>query len=375
MSKVYYIDPQSYNNLSVYDYKLLSHVQGHEIIYYYCDQYQLKDYPAKISRCRFHYNKYNNSLLKAISYFFTMVGIYIDVCRECPNIVHIQWIRLYYIDYMFAWLLKRRGTKVVFTAHNILPHVPSRFDHSHYRGYYSLVDSIIVHDHKTRDDLSFQMQVKKSKIHVIHHGILDTEVSELDLINRKNQLCKDLNITSDQLVFSCLGVHKPYKGTQEVVNVWSSTPELYSNPKCKLLIIGRRFNIDYSPVSSLNNVYILEKMVSDLDFEAYLSLSSVVMLTYHKISQSGLLFSAVNRGVPVMISEVGGMPEVLSVGKIGWNIGAMTEENLHRCLKTLIENPQEIEDCRNNKSAFMQVRKSYDWSSIGQCTSKMYASI
>jgi len=372
MSKIYYIDPQSYNNLSVYDASLLGNIPDQEMVYYYSDLYQLSSLPDCTCRCYFHYSNYRCGLRKALSYAGSMLRVFCDAWRERPAVIHIQWIRLWYLDYLIAWLLRRRGIKIIFTAHNILPHVRRPSDFGQYQKYYRLVDGIIVHDNRTRLDLSSQMQVDLQKITVVHHGVLESQIPAEEAKARASELRKELDIRPGQIVFSCLGIQKAYKGTQEVVNVWASTPGLRDNPNCRLLIVGRKHDVDYVPVEGLPNVYTWDGMLSDLDFEAYLELSSVVLLTYRRISQSGLLFSAVNRCVPVLISDVGGMPEILDSGNIGWNMGALSEPELARWMQYLSEHPEEIEARRADKEAFLTIQHNYKWSVIGPQTSDLY---
>lgn len=374
-TKIYYIDPQSYNNLSVYDFSLLNNVFGQEIVYYYSDLYQLPTLPKCENRCYFHYSNYKSGWKKALSYAWSMLKLFCDAWRERPAVIHVQWFRLWYVDYLFSWLLRRRGVRFVFTAHNILPHVQRPSDPKQYRKYYHLVDGIIVHDQRTREDLIAQMQVDASKVFVVHHGVLESQIPAVEVKRRAEDLKQELKILPGQVVFSCLGIQKAYKGTQEVVNVWAATPALRDNPNCRLLIVGRKHDVDYSPVEHLQNVYTLDGMLSDLDFEAFLELTSVVMLTYRRISQSGLLFSAVNRGVPSLISDVGGMPEVLSVGNVGWNMGLLSEPELARWMQYLSEHPEEIAARRKDRAAFHTILHSYDWSVIGAQTSKLYNTI
>ena len=175
------------------------------------------------------------------------------------------------------------------------------------------------------------------------------------------------------MVFSCLGVQKAYKGTSIVIDTWANNTELNTNPDIHLLIVGRSHGIDYTPIIKFSNVYILDQMISDLDFDAYLHLSSVILLPYIKISQSGLLFSAVNQHIPVLVSDVGGLTEPLSYGNIGWNIGAPTKENLQNHMLELVRRPDVIEEIKNNRKEFDKVREVYSWESIGEKTSRLYS--
>lgn len=370
---IFYIDPQSYNNLSTYDFLLLKNVHGHNVTYYYSDQYQLDTLPVNNSKCYFHYNKKKSGIAKGLSYLWSIIRITVDAITHRPDIIHVQWLRVWHIDYVFAMLMHIMGIRLIFTAHNILPHVTRANDEKHYRKYYKLVDNIIVHNNRTRKELAEQMGISEDKIKVIFHGILKSDVDNYDIERRADELKEQLHIKPSDIVFSCLGVQKKYKGTSLVVQTWADNPELNTNPNIHLLIVGRMYGIDYTPIKKYSNVYILDEMISDLDFEAYLRLSSVVLLPYIKISQSGLLFSSVNRNTPVLVSDVGGLTEPLKYGKIGWSIGAPEKDNLQRNMLKLVRNPNMITALKDNYKEFEKVKAIYDWETIGQQTYNLYS--
>lgn len=371
--KVFYIDPQSYNNLSEYDFSLLSNVHGHDITYYYSDQYQLSTLPGYNNKCYFHYSTKKNSITKGLSYAWSIVRIAVDAIVSKPDIIHIQWLREWHIDYAFAIFMHFLGIRLIFTAHNILPHVIKPNDDKHYNKYYKLVDTIIVHNSRTREELAAQMNLDKNKIKVIFHGVFDSRINKFSVENRANELRKELCIKTSDIVFSCLGVQKPYKGTSLVVEMWAKNSEFYANPNIHLLIVGRMHGIDYTPIQDCSNVYILDEMISDLDFNAFLYLSSVVLLPYMKISQSGLLFSSVNSHIPVLVSDVGGLAEPLRYGQIGWNMGEPKIENLQKYMLKFIDNPDMIAEKKEHIEEFEKVRTVYSWKTIGIQTAKLYS--
>lgn len=370
--RVFYIDPQSYNNLSVYDYSLLDNVHGHEVTYFYSDNYQCDHLPGQHQYCVFHYNSKSNVVAKGLSYVWSIIRILWQVITKRPDVIHVQWLRIWHLDYAFAWLSKKMGARLIFTAHNILPHTPKASDTPHFRKYYRLVDKIIVHNNRTRNELTEFAQVSPEKVKVILHGVFPSHVDNDAVQQAANAIKAHIGIKEGDTVFSCLGVQNKYKGTELVLRLWADTPALHNNPRCHLLVVGRNQNVDYSIAEGIANVFILNEMISDIDFEAYLQISSVVLLPYLNISQSGLLFSAVNAGVPTLVSDVGGLTEPLNYGKIGWNLQAPTIENLQEAVLYLLEHPEEIEHVRNDAAAFESVREVYSWEKIGEVTSLLY---
>ena len=141
------------------------------------------------------------------------------------------------------------------------------------------------------------------------------------------------------------------------------------------LIVGKSEGAHYDNLKDCSNVYIVNEVVSDLDFDAYLRLASAVVLPYRRIYQSGFLFTALQRGVPVIVSNVGGLPEPLKLAKVGWNIGETSVDNLKKALETIVQAPDSLFAIKNDREAFETVRKEYSWDKIGQQTSELYTRV
>lgn len=75
-----------------------------------------------------------------------------------------------------------------------------------------------------------------------------------------------------------------------------------------------------------------------------LRLSNVISLPYSKISQSGVLFSAIENDIPMIVSDVGGLSEPLSIGNIGWILDEPTANNLYKEIHSIEQKPKIIKD-------------------------------
>lgn len=130
---IYYVDPQSYQNLAVYDHSLLSNMAGADITYYANVRYDHLPLPNVKMRKVFSYSGCSNPLAKILSYTRSMVGILLDARRERPTVIHIQWIRFWPLDFLLVFLMHLLGIKVIHTAHNVLPHTRHAGDSTMYR--------------------------------------------------------------------------------------------------------------------------------------------------------------------------------------------------------------------------------------------------
>ncbi len=373
--KLLYIDPQSYSNLALYDYNLLKNLPRETEIIFCGSSLYNQSIPKNVKFIPvFRYNKLQNNLLKLFSYWISLIRLFVLVCREKPNVVHIQWIRCFFLDYLFLKLLKCKGIKVVYTAHNVLPHNSENKYKNQFNKYYHRLDAIIVHSLASKNEMIDLFNIEESKIHVIRHGVLSYPVPQEKIQMRTEQLKKEIGIR-DQIVFAVIGSMSFYKGCDLIVDLWKNNTLLQDDDKYKLLIVGRNQGIDFSDIKHTKNVHIVDAYVDDESLLAYMSLTDVLLLPYRKISQSGVLLTALANGVPFVVSNAGGISEPLSVADVGWNIGDASIENLQNCIINLIANFEEIKQKRNNNEGWNKVRRLYNWENIALDTYSLYLSL
>lgn len=372
MTKVFYIDPQSGGNLEEYDRGVLGGMEGAETVLLGSTRWKGSAPEGTDMRLVFSYHEYRDPLRKGISYIRSLWRVVRMVRRERPQVVHIQWLRLWYADWIFLRFLQRRGIKVVHTAHNLLPHNSGLRHFKHFSRYYHAVNHIIVHSPTTKREMMEAFGVEESKISVIHHGILDFHADEAAVSRRMEEIRRELRLGEGELVFSALGAQSAYKGIDTLISVWANTPGLRDNNHLRLLFVGRNSDIDYTPVRQLHNVFIRDEAVSEADFLAYVRLSDVSLLPYKAISQSGVLFTSLSNGVPVLVSHVGGLPDVLDYGKVGWDIGHPSFENLQRALLDIVSCPGRVAEVKANKVEFRKVNEAFSWPGISKATEALY---
>lgn len=371
--QVFYIDPQSYNNLSIYDTSLMDELCDCDIHYYHNVKYQCEPLGGVHYHPVFSYSD-KHGVGKAVSYCASILRIAFDVVRYRPKVAHIQWFRVFYIDSILVLLMRLIGVRVVHTAHNVLPHNPAPSDRKHYAWFYRHVDSVIVHTQRSKDQLVSEFGISEQKVHVIPHGMLPSSVDNDAVEKRMVELREKMHLDG-KLVFASMGYQNYYKGIDIISDVWMGNESLAGNPACQLLVVGKVENADVSLLKACPNVLVMDEMVSDIDFDAFLRLADVALLPYRNISQSGVLLTALQRGVPVVVSDVGGLTEPLRYGEVGWNIGEPNVENLEKTMMKMVSNPEGVTSRRKDVMAFDCVREMFSWSKIGKMTSVLYKSL
>lgn len=370
---VFYIDPQSMRNLSIYDYCLM---EGLNVdVMYFCSKYYDYKYHRHIKYLHiFKYNLLKNNILKVCSYIGSCIILLFYIAKYRPQTIHIQWLKIPRFEVCFYKAMKRLfHLKLIFTAHNILPHDTGEKYKEVYGKVYQQVDHIIVHTNDTKEKLLQAFPVQAAKISVIRHGILELNPPHVD--SAKTDLFRSHYQLEGKLVFSVLGYLYNYKGVDAIAKVWAQTKELRNNPSCMLVIAGMNKGVDLSALEGINNVCIEDRRIPDDEFYYLLHQTDVLLLPYRSISQSGLLLTAINEHIPVLVTEVGGLTEPFDVADIGWKITETDSEELRKTLIFLSENPQQAKAKKNDSTLWEKACHFYDWKTISQQTEHLYTSI
>ncbi len=370
--KIFYIDPQSMNNLSEYDYSVTKEIDC-EIIYLCSKYYDYKINPKLKYIYVFKYNYIKNVFQKSLSYVISLIYIAILIIKYKPVLVHIQWFKIPKLDYLFWKVVKKIfRIKIIHTAHNVLPHNTGNTYHDIYRKIYkNLSDKIIVHSTNTQEELCGLFHIEKEKVAIIRHGLLKMKYNEFEY---KNQFRNSplYEIIQDKIVFTSLGEQSYYKGSDLIIKTWLKTPQLNQSDKCVLVMAGKFDKIDYKKIENHKNVFIKNQRISNEEYMFWLKHTDAYLLPYRIISQSGALLTALSEHLPVITTNVGGISEPISIANIGWNIGDAKIENLQKTLLNILHSPEEILNIKKDDEGWKKIEKFYDWRKISKETELLY---
>jgi glycosyltransferase involved in cell wall biosynthesis len=277
-------------------------------------------------------------------------------------------------------ILKAIGCRVVFTAHNLLPHeVESVAEGDSDESIFRLVHRVVVHSEDNRQELVQLFGLPPERIAVIPHGSYDL------LLPRgrtpKERARAELGLDRDAKVILFFGLIRRYKGLEFLVEAFERLEA--SHPDALLLIVGEVFRGDaedhafYSRLveeaSRRRNVRCVPRYVPIGDVASYLSAAEIVVLPYAKTYQSGVLFAAYAAGRPVIVTETGGLPETVEDGKTGLVVPPRDSAALARAIASLLERPSLAEEMGRNAARLADT--VYSWDEIAKATVALYESL
>ncbi|HXW58242.1 MAG TPA: glycosyltransferase family 4 protein [Solirubrobacteraceae bacterium] len=283
---------------------------------------------------------------------------------RAADVVHFQWLPVQALDvHLLPDRRTLRGSRrpLVLTAHDVLPREPARGQRAAQQRLYERVDALIVHTERGRARLVTELGVQPGRVHVIPHGVLRPWEGQ-----PPQALPAELREVDGPVVLF-FGLLRPYKGLDVLLGAWR---ELHG---AELWIVGMpRMDLGALHAAAPAGVRWLERFVSDGELLALMRRASLVVLPYREIEQSGVAFTAIGAGVPLLLSDVGGFPELAASG-VARTFRTGDPASLHAALTELLASPAELVALAARASA--AAAQDYSWARIADQTLALYAQV
>lgn len=246
--------------------------------------------------------------------------------RRPDMVVFVWWNPFFGICYgVMARALRRRyGIPVVFVCENVVSHENRWVDRFLTRfalsaAEYFLVLSDVVG--RRIESLFPTVPLRKAALPIY----TCYRTSETD----RESARQVLGLTRPTILF--FGYVRKYKG---LANLLRAMPRVLESVDADLLIVGEFYD-DREGYDAIvrdlgirDHVRIVAEHVPDEDVGRYFGASDVVVLPYLSATQSGITQVAYAFGLPVISTNVGGLPEVVSDGETGYIVEPGDEEAL-----------------------------------------------
>ncbi len=267
------------------------------------------------------------------------------------EIVHFQWLTVQHLD---GHLLPR-GRPLVLTAHDILPREPRRGQLDAQRRLYERFDAVIVHSEHGAARLRDELDVEAARVHVIPHGAFTHLAAGPPL---------PAPFATELPVVLCFGLMRPYKGIDLLLEAWRGLTG------AELWIAGMpRMDIAPLQAAAPPGVRFVPRFIGDQELGAFFARADLVVLPYRSIDQSGVLFTALAFGKPLLLSDVGGFPEIGAHGAARI-FPAGEERELRQALQALLADPAALAQLAMGSRA--AASGPYSWDAIARTTIALY---
>ncbi len=277
------------------------------------------------------------------------------------DVVHYQWLTMPELD---SHILPRRRPRLM-TAHYVLPPVPTRRQVAAARRLFGRMDAVVAHsDHGARR-LREEVGIDPARVRVVPHGAFDY----LTRLPGEKPLPPELEGAEGPVILF-FGLLRPYKGIDTLLEAFREVRG------AELWIVGNP-RMDPEPLHRLaaespGRVRFVTRFVEDAEIPAIFRRADVVVLPYRDAEHSGVLYTGLAFGKPLVLSAVGGFPEVAATGAARL-VPPEEPAALAEALNELVADPAARE--RLARSASEAAAGPYSWDAVAAQTLALYGEL
>jgi glycosyltransferase involved in cell wall biosynthesis len=246
-----------------------------------------------------------------------------ELKKQQPDIIIVRyWLPLMgpCLGTILRRVKKNKHTKVVTIADNVIPH-EKRFGDKPFTTYFvKPVDAFITMSEKVMNDLrTFTTKPAKQVVHPLY----DNFGEQVDKTKGKEHL----GINANENIILFFGFIRKYKGLDLLLEAMSILKHQETGNKkqenIKLLIAGEFYEDRKVYNDLIQNLQIADQLILRTDFIAdsevkyYLSAADFVIQPYRNATQSGVTPLAYHFEKPMLVTNVGGLPDLVPNGKVG----------------------------------------------------------
>ncbi len=149
----------------------------------------------------------------------------------------------------------------------------------------------------------------------------------------------------------------PYKGVDTALDALGYLPATMSD--IELIVAGRGPSAELA--RGQPNVRLRDEYVSDSDLETLLDEVRLVLLPYKDATQSGVGLHAIERGVPCIVSSVGGLPELVNDISSGLVVAPDDPGGLAAAIAAQIDHDQDL-----RQRIYDHAKTHFSWPVVAQ---------
>jgi glycosyltransferase involved in cell wall biosynthesis len=290
---------------------------------------------------------------------FTWIRTAKEILKFKPDVVLISYWMPFFAPAFgkIAGILKSNGIKVIAVMHNVIAHEKRIGDEALTKYFFNRCDGFVLLNRSSEKDL---LELKPDAKYIIHpHPLYDHYGIKVDTYEAR----KKLGIPAEKKVILFFGFIRDYKGLDLLIE---SMKDL--NDEYLLLIAGEVYGdfkkydelIDRSGVRNKINLQV--KYIPETEIPLFFSASDVCVLPYRTATQSGIVGIAYHFELPVIVTNVGGLAEMVEENKTGLVINDISPKELSIILKKYFD-----ESLKEKFIPFIQEYKSkHSWQNLAE---------
>ncbi len=265
-----------------------------------------------------------------------------------------------------AKLVKRnKKTKVISILDNIIPHEKRIGDNKFSKYFVSAVDAFVGMSDSVLNDLNIFTKEKPREF--CPHPLYDNFGEK----KTRGEALKYLDLSEEYRYILFFGLIRDYKGLDILLEAFAD--EKLKNEKIKLIIAGEFYSSSdkyLELIEKLNlkdRVVLHSQFVPDAEVTYFFSASDLVVQPYKTATQSGVTQIAYHFEKPMIVTNVGGLPEIVPDGECGYVVD-VDSKKIADAIYDFFKNEKQSYFL----SRIKQEKKKYEWSRMTQTIINLY---
>jgi len=209
---------------------------------------------------------------------------------------------------------KNNFTKVICIADNVIPHEHRPGDKIFTQYFVKPVDAFVTMSEKVRNDLyTFTSKPALQIVHPLYDNFGEA-------VSKKEARIK-LSLPENEKIILFFGFIRKYKGLDILLEAMND--ERIRRSGIKLLVAGefyedrKEFDNQVAKLSISSQLILRTDFIADSEVRYYLSAADFVIQPYRNATQSGVTPLAYHFEKPMLVTNVGGLPDLVPDGKVG----------------------------------------------------------
>ena len=299
---------------------------------------------------------------------FSWLSVGRELCKAEPDIVLMK----YWTPFMapcfgsIARLARRNNhTKVICQIDNVEPHEHHIIDKPFNRYYLNSVDGFIYMSEQVHGELKAYTSAPAL---FSPHPMFEHFGSRVN----RDEACSELGLDPSQRYAMFFGLIRDYKGLDTLLEAWAD----FRRDGYKLLIAGEFYAsrdryIDMIHHLGLESEVVMhDYFIPDDRVKYYFSAADCVVLPYKSATQSGVTQICYNFCTPVIVTNVGGLAEIVPDGRVGY----VCEPSKGGVLRAL-EQIYAFDTLERFAEAMTEERKRFSWGAMCDKIEEVYSMI
>jgi glycosyltransferase involved in cell wall biosynthesis len=292
---------------------------------------------------------------------FNWLSVGNEISKLKPDIVIVKfWLP--FMGPCFGTILRRikknKHSRIVSIIDNIIPHEKRFGDRPFAKYFVKPVDAFVVMSRSVEEDMKKFVRADQP-VRFIPHPIYDN----YGLPIAKDESRKKLGLDSDGKYLLFFGFIRDYKGLDLLLDAMAD--KRIRKMGIKAIVAGEYYSDSKPYEEQIERLGIKDLLILHTDFipdsevGPYFGAADMVVQPYKTATQSGISQMAYHFEKPMLVTNVGGLPEIVPHGKAGY----VTEPNAKEIADAIVDFYE-----NNRKESFEQFvkeeKKKFSWETM-----------